>query len=151
MNESILKTFDALQIAEFDDDMVGIGMNLINFMAEVRKLVDTDKIPEHEVPTNFHKLHPHLPRVDLRTSYRKMCAYAVKHQDEDDEETKLINIYVAALTGLYIYHMPAEKMVELAAAGTVDREVVKQTLLDGDMSPSWIKEPSNIDFSAFML
>jgi hypothetical protein len=151
MNESILNAFDAFQIAELDDDMIGIGMTLINLMAEVCKLVDTDNLPPHEVPTKFYKLNPHLPRVDLRTSYRKMCAYAVKHQDEDDEEIKLINIYVAAMAGLYIYHMPAEKMIELASVGTVDREVAKQTLLDGDMSPNWIKEPSNIDFSAFML
>jgi hypothetical protein len=151
MNESILKAHDAFQITEFDDDMVGICMSLINLMAEVRKLVDTDKIPALEEPTKFYKLDPHLPRVDLRTSYRKMCAYAVKHQDEDDEEIKLINIYVAAMTGLYIYHMPAEKMVELAAAGTVDREVAKQTLLDGDMSPNWLKEPSGNDYSVFML
>jgi hypothetical protein len=72
MNESILKTFDALQIAEFDDDMVGIGMNLINFMAEVRKLVDTDKIPEHEVPTNFHKLHN--PPMDIYTHQKVAIA-----------------------------------------------------------------------------
>jgi hypothetical protein len=151
MNESILNACDAFQIAELDDDMVGICMSLINLMAEVRKLVDTDKIPALEEPTNFHKLYPHLPRVDLRTSYRKMCVYAVKHQEETDEEIKLINIYVAAMAGLYIYHMPAEKMVELAAAGTVDREVAEQTLLDGDMSPNWLKEPSGNDFSAFIL
>jgi hypothetical protein len=47
--------------------------------------------------------------------------------------------------------MPAERLVELAAAGTSDRELIKQARLDGDMSPNWIKEPSNIDFSAFII
>ena len=151
MNESILTACDAFQTAELDDDMIGIGKTLVDLMIEVRKLVDPDKLPLPETPTKFFKLDPHLPRVDLRTSYRKMCAYAVKHQDEDDEEIKLINIYVAALAGFYIYHMPVERLVELAAAGTSDRELIKQTLLDGDLSPNWIKEPSNIDFSAFII
>jgi hypothetical protein len=151
MNESIVKAFDEFQIAELDDDMVGIATTLINCISEVRKHVDPALLPPNEAPTNFYKLDPHLPRLPLRDGYRKMCAYAVKKQEEVDDETKLINVYVALLTGFYIYHMPADKMVELAAAGPVDRNTAKQALLDDNMSENWIKEPSGIDFKAFML
>lgn len=151
MNEKIINAFNEFQIADLDDDMVGMCKALVDWMAEVRQQIDPSKLPQPESPHNFYKLDPHQPKMELRKNYRKMCAHAVKYQQETDDEIKLINIYVTILAGLYIYHMPVEKMVELSSAGSIDRAAAQEVLLNDNMSPNWLKEPSGKDFTAIML
>jgi hypothetical protein len=151
MNEKIIKCFDDFQIADHDDDLIGICKAMVDWMAEIRQQIDPNLLPEPEPPLNFHKLIPHYPRIELRENYRKMLAYSVKHQKDVDDETKLTNIYIAILACLYIYHLPAAKMIELSATGTIDRATSEKILLDDYMSPNCIKEPSGTDFTSIML
>lgn len=151
MNEKIINAFNEFQVADLDDDMVGMYKAFVDWAAEIRSQVDVTKLPLPEPPSKFYKLDPHQPKMELRKNYRKMCAHAVKFQKETDDETKLINVYVTILAGLYIYHMPVNKMVELSSAGSIDRETAKEALLNDNMSPNWLKEPSGKDFTAIML
>lgn len=151
MNERIIECFDNFQIADLDDDMVGMCKAFVDWMVEIRQQVDETKLPKPEPPSKFHKLDPHQPRMEMRKNYRKACAHAVKYQQEKNTEIQLINIYVTILAGLYIYHMPVEKMVELSQSSSIDRDVAKETLLEDNMSPNWLKEPSGRDFTAIML
>ena len=153
MNENILKCFDTFQITDLDDDMIGMCQSLVDFMKEIRRQIPNEEFPEAEPPYNFYKLQPHQPKMELRKNYRKMLAYSVKHQQESNETIKLLNLYVALLAGTYLYHMPTVKMVEESKELNNDftREASEKMLLDDDMSPNWIKEPSGKDFTAIML
>jgi hypothetical protein len=151
MNEKMIECFDTFQIADLDDDMISMCKALVDWMVEIRSQIDLNLLPVAEAPFNFYKMDPHQPRMELRKNYRKMLAHAVKYQKEENEEVKLINIYVTILAGTYIYHMPTQKMIELSAFGTIDRETAKETLLTDNMSPNWLKEPSGKDFTAIML
>jgi hypothetical protein len=151
MNEKIIQAFDTFQIADLDDDMVGMCKALVDWMVEIRSQIDPSLLPVAEAPFNFYKMDPHQPKMELRKNYRKMLAHAVKYQKEEDEEVKLINIYVTILAGTYLYHMPTEKMVEQSTTGIIDRETAKEILLSDNMSPNWLKEPSGKDFTAIML
>lgn len=152
MNEKIKEKFDEFQIADLDDDMVGMCKSLVDFMVEIRKQVDSSKLPEPEVPFNFYKMDPHQPRMELRKNYRKFLAHVVKYQEEEEEEVKLINLYVGIQAGTYFYHMPTEKMVARSKEITeMTREESQEMLLNDNMSPNWLKEPSGKDFTAVML
>ena len=153
MNENILKCFDTFQITDLDDDMIGICKSFVDFMKEIRRQIPNEEFPENETPDNFYKLQPHQPKMELRKNYRKMLAYSVKHQEEIEETTKLLNLYVTLLVGTYLYHMPTEKMIEESKELDNDftREASEKMLLDDDMSSNWIKEPSGKDFTAIML
>ena len=152
MTENIIKAFDAFQIADLDDDMVGMGKALVDWIKVLRAEIPNEEFPQIEPPENFYKLDPHQPRMELRKNLRKMLAHAVKYQEETDFATKVKNIYVAILAGTYIYHMPTEKIVE-ASLGSSEftREDSSKMLLEDNMSPNWLKEPSGKDFSAIML
>ena len=153
MNEKILQCFDTFQITDLDDDMIGMCQSFVDFMKEIRRQIPNEEFPEAEPPHNFYKLQPHQPKMELRKNYRKMLAYSVKHQQESNETIKLLNLYVALLAGTYLYHMPTVKMVEESKELNNDftREDSEKMLLDDDMSPNWIKEPSGKDFTAIML
>jgi hypothetical protein len=152
MNDKIIEKFDQFQIADLDDDMVGMCKSLVDWMIEIQTQVDSSKLPEPEAPFNFYKMDPHQPRMELRKNYRKFLAHAVKYQKEEDEEVKLINLYVAIQAGTYLYHMPTEKMVARSKEPTeITREESQEMLLNDNMSPNWLKEPSGKDFTAIML
>lgn len=152
MNEQIIKHFNNFQIADLDDDLVGMCKALVDWMVEIRKQVDPSKLPAPEKPEKFHKLEPHQPRMELRVNFRNFLGFAVKNQQEESEENKLINLYVVLQAGMYIYHMPIEKMIELGSQGVeITREVAKEVLLNDKMSPNWLKEPSGKDFTAIMI
>jgi len=151
MNEKILDLYNKFQIADLDDDMVGMCKALVDWMAEIEQQVDPYKLPAPEAPENFYKLDPHQPKMELRKNYRKILAYAVRYQKETEEEIKLINLYVTIQAGMYLYFMPAEKMYAVSRGGEITREVAKELLLADNMSPNWLKEPSGKDFTAIML
>lgn len=151
MNEKIVQCFNNFQIADLDDDMVGMCKAIVDWMVEIRTQIDPSKLPAPDQPFNFYKMDPHQPKMELRKNYRKLLAHAVKYQKETDEEIKLINIYVSVQAGMYLYHMPVQKMIELSEVGETTREVAKETLLADNMSPNWLKEPSGKDFTAIML
>jgi hypothetical protein len=128
-----------------------VGKAFVDWMTEIRQQVDPSKLPQPEPPSNYYKLDPHQPSMELRKNYRKFCARAVKFQEQTDDEIESINIYVTILVGLYLYHMPVKKLVDLSILGNVDRETIQSVLLSDNMSPNWLKEPSGKDFTAIML
>ncbi len=151
MNEKIIQCFNNFQIADLDDDMVGMCKTLIEFMSEIRQQLNLMELPKNEPLENFYKLEPHQPKMEHRKNYRKFLAFAVKNQNDLDESVLLTNIFVALQIGVYTYHMPIEKMLELSKLNEITREVAQEILLVDKMSPNWIKEPSGKDFTAIML
>ena len=152
MKENIIQAFDTFQIADLDDDMVGMCKALVDWMKVLRQEIPAEEFPNAEPPERFYKMDPHQPRMELRKSLRKMMAHACKYQQEEDFNTKVVNVYVTILAGTYIYHMPTDAMVK---AGLEDKEFTredsKEMLLADNMSPNWLKEPSGKDFTAIML
>ena len=153
MNENIIRAFNDFQIADLDDDMVGMCKALVDWMKVLRVEAPRVTFPDVEAPQNFYKLDPHQPKMESRKNMRKMMAHAVKYQGDDiDNDTKINNIYVVILAATYIYHMPSEKMAALSLSKEeLTREVAKEVLLNDNMSPNWLKEPSGKDFTAIML
>lgn len=150
MKEHIVKAFDDFQIADLDDDMVGMCKALVDWLHLLRSELGNE-IPSLEPPDRFYKLHPHQPRMELRKNLRNMLAYAVKGQVEEDDSVKLKNIFVAVVVATYIYHMPTQRMLDVSLQHKISREEAEEILLSDDMSPNWIKEPSGKDFTAIML
>jgi len=152
MNENIIKAFNNFQIADLDDDMVGMCKALVDWMKVLRAEAPQATFPDTEAPHDFHKLDPHQPRMELRKNLRRMSSHAVKYMGDVEDETKIINIYVVTLAASYIYHMPTDKMVALALdKEEFTREKAQVLLLEDNMSPNWLKEPSGRDFTAIML
>jgi hypothetical protein len=153
MNDNIIKAFNDFQIADLDDDMVGMCKSLVDFKKVLRVEAPRVTFPDAVAPENFFKLDPHQPRMELRKNLRKMMAHVVKYQgDEIDNDTKISNIYVVLLATTYIYHMPSEKMAALSLGSEeFTRDAAKELLLDDNMSPNWLKDPSGRDFTAIML
>lgn len=149
MNEDIIESYIEFQVADYDDDLVGIFKAMVNWLIKLNKLLP--ELPEIDEPNNFHKIHPHHPRMELRKNYRGFLSHAVRRQEEADENIKIANLVVAIFAGAYIYHMPVKRMMELAKGEFIDRKQSEKELLDDDMSPNWLKEPSGRDFSAIML
>lgn len=151
MKENIIEAFNNFQIADLDDDMVGMCKALVEWIQVIRHELGEDTLPEIDPLENFYKLDPHQPRMELRKNLRKTLAFAVKGQEED-EITKLKNIFIVLVSATYIYHMPT---FEIVKAGKEDneftREDSKRMLLGDNMSPNWLKEPSDRDFTAIML
>lgn len=152
MTENIIAAFDTFQIADLDDDMVGMCVALVNWMKVLRQENPDTVFPETEAPNNFYKLDPHQPKMELRKNCRKMLAHSTKFQKEEEFEIKLVNIYVTLLATTYVYHMPTVAMVN-AGKETKEftRDDAKTMLLNDNMSPNWLKEPSGKDFTAIML
>ena len=152
MNENIIKAFNDFQIADLDDDMVGMCKSMVDWIKVLKAEAPQATFPDTEPPQNFYKLDPHHPKMELRKNLRKMMAHAVKYQGEVEDETKIINIYVAILAASYIYHMPTDKMVAIALdKKEFARDKAQVLLLEDNMSPNWLKEPSGRDFTAIML
>lgn len=152
MKDSIIDAFNNYQIADFDDDMVGMCKALVDWMKVIRKELGQESPPDNEELDNFYKLDPHQPRMELRKNLRSALAYAVKGQEEEDEIVKLKNIFVVVVSATYVYHMPTKNMI-LASLDTNEftREDSKNMLLADGMSPNWLKDPSGRDFTAIML
>lgn len=152
MNRDILDAFDAFQVADLDDDMVGMCKALVDWMKVIRAQVPVKLLPEAEPPERFYKLNPHQPKMELRKSLRKMMAHACKYQEEEDELIRTLNVYVVVLAATYLYHMPTEQLVKASESDSeFTREMAQAMLLDDSMSPNWLKEPSGKDFTAIML
>ena len=153
MNDNIIKAFNDFQIADLDDDMVGMCKTLVDWMKVLRAEAPQVTFPDAVAPGGFYKLDPHQPKMELRKTLRKMLSHAVKYQGDDiDNDIKINNIYVVILAATYIYHMPSEKMATLSLSKEeFTRDVAKEVLLNDNMSPNWLKEPSGRDFTAIML
>ena len=153
MNEKIIDCFNTFQITDLDDDMIGMCKSFVDWMKEIRRQIPDEEFPPSEPPYNFFKMQPHQPKMELRKKYRKLLSACVRKQEDSDEIVKLLNVYVIIMVGIYLYHMPIEKMIEHGKE--VDKEFSRKNaedlLLEDTMSPNWIKEPSGKDFTAIML
>jgi hypothetical protein len=149
---TIIDAFNQFQIADLDDDMIGMCKAMVDWIKVLRSELPNEEFPKIDPPNNFYKLVPHQPKMELRKNLRKIMAHAVKYQKEDDVVTKIKNIYVTIVAGTYIYHMPTEKIVEAGKQNKeFTREDSKEMLLNDGMSENWLKEPSGKDFTAIML
>ena len=151
MKDTIIEAFNNFQIADLDDDMVGMCKAFVDWIQVIRQELGEDTLPEFEPLENFYKLDPHQPRMELRKNLRSSLNFAVKHQQEEDYNIKLKNLFMVIVSGTYIYHMPT---FELIKAGKEDKEFTREDskamLLADNMSPNWLKEPSGRDFTAIM-
>lgn len=152
MDQAILQAFDTFQIADLDDDMVGMCKALVEWMQLIRTLLPAEPLPAATPPDRFYKMNPHQPKMELRKNLRKMMAHACKYQQEPDVVVQTLNVYVVILAATYLYHMPTQQMVDRAAQPQViTRAEAQHMLLQDHMSPNWLKEPSGKDFRAIML
>lgn len=152
MKQTILDAFDQFQITDLDDDMVGMCKSLVDWMKVIQAEIPDHILPDATPPDRFYKMHPHQPKMELRKNLRKMMAHACKYQEEVELDVKILNVYVVILAATYLYHMPTEQMITASLSDSeFTREQAEKMLLDDDMSPNWLKEPSGKDFSAIML
>jgi hypothetical protein len=153
MNDNIIKAFNDFQIADLDDDMVGMCKSLVDWMKVLRAEAPQITFPDAVAPDGFFKLDPPQPKMELRKNLRKVIYQAVKYPEKEiDNDTKFINMYVVLLAATYIYHMPSKKMAALSIGREqFTRDAAKEVLLDDNMSPNWLKDPSGRDFTAIML
>jgi hypothetical protein len=151
MKDNLLKALYDFQTCEFDHDMVGMCKAYVDWLKILRQEISGD-LPENEKPDNFYKLDPHLPRMELRENVRDFLAAATKKQKQEvDINVRMLNLYVGVLASMYAYHMPTDKIIEASKLDTeFTRKDAEKLLLDDNMSPNWIKEPSGTDFSAVM-
>jgi hypothetical protein len=141
----------SFQDADFDDDLVSLGKSLIDIMRWCHGEAKSAgfELSPTEVPERFHKMQPHFPAMKYRKAARPALAEACKIEDP---ELRVHNVHVVALAICYIYHLPVDVLRTLAETEEdTPREKVKQVLLDDDMSPNWLKDPSGRDFSALHL
>lgn len=149
MDREKLKTDHiTFQIRDFDDDIVGICQSLVCWMREINRqaLEHGYELSKPVTPEKFFKMQPHFPKMQYRKNLRKIIVMALR---EEGNEICLKNLFTALLAATYVYHMPSVKMYELAMNDLeFTRDDSKKLLLDDTMSPNWLKEPSNRDFSA---
>lgn len=146
--EKLIEDHNNFQFTDFDDDLVGMCHNLVHWMRAVSKQAQEHNLalPMPETPDKFFKMQPHFPKMQYRKNLRKVIVMALR---EENDEVCLINLFTALLAATYIYHMPSEKMYEIALSDAeFNREDSKNLLLDDTMSPNWLKEPSDRDFTA---
>lgn len=146
--EKLKENHIAFQITDFDDDIVGICHSLVHWMRVVIEQSQEHyyELSKPETPERFFKMQPHFPKMQYRKNLRKIIAMALK---EEDDEICIRNLFTSLLAATYIYHLPSEKIYEIALSNVeFNREDSKKLLLDDNMSSNWLKEPSNRDFSA---
>lgn len=143
------------QITDYDDDIVGMCLSLVEWMKWLftkSKELNFEIESKPDKPShNFYKHQPHFPRTELRSSARNVLEIAVK--SEQDDITKYKNLFTCLLAITYIYHMPSERMYEIAKNNeSFNREKATQILLDDNMSSNWLSvpKPSNRDYTALI-
>lgn len=150
MKENITNACNNFLIADLDHDMVGMCKSIVDFLKLLRLLIPDNEIPECVPPENYYKLDPHQPRMDLRENSRHFLYNQVKYFDQIniDEATKLKNLFVLVTSLMLVYHMPFEKMLEVSKISEeFTRKDAQELLLNDNMSPNWLKDPSGQDFS----
>ena len=139
------------QDADYDDDIIGLALGLVNMgrwcwdQAE-----DLEITLEKSVdPERYYKMVPHFPSMKNRVSARNVLAQICK---EEDRTLLVQNVFVGAFAVAYNYHLPTAKMFDMITAEEeTDRQTMKEVLLKDGMSPNLPKEPSGKDFSAIHL
>lgn len=144
------------QLRDFDDDIVGICLTIVVWMRWIfnkSRELNFEIESEPEKPSeNFFKHQPHFPRHTLRVNCRNILAAIMKNENDDIKKYK--NIFTCLLAITYIYHMPSQKMYDIAKNNEdFDREKATKLLLDDNMSPNWLEipKPSKTDFSGFII
>lgn len=139
------------QDADYDDDIVGLTIGLINMgrwcWEQAEDLEITLEKPA--VPDRYYKMVPHFPSMRNRVSARKVLAQICK---EEDRSLLVQNVFVVVFAVAYIYHLPTDEIFDMI---TAEEETDRQTMLDvlykDGMSPNLPKEPSGRDFTAIHL
>lgn len=151
MKDQIINASNNFLICDLDNDMVGMCKALVDFLKLLRSYISEDEVPEILTPFNHYKLDPHLPRMEVRINCREFLATTVKYSNYDNTE-KLKNLFVLVSTITFFYHMPSEKILELSKnSEEFTRNDSQKLLLDDNMSPNWLKEPSGQDFSMCLI
>ncbi len=152
MSEALKTLHDRFQHADYDDDLITISKSLVDLMRwcyDESKQLGIELAPT-EAPDKFHKMQPHFPAMKYRKAARPALAEACKIEDC---ELRARNIHVVCLAISYIYHLPVDQMRTISESTNEDvsRDRMEKLLLDDDMSPNWVKEPTDKDFTALYL
>jgi hypothetical protein len=151
--EAILESYKLFQQADYDEDLIGMCCAVIRWLDKIATEMKNCNVEIDEFePLQIQKLQPHFPSSDLRKNLRLSLARFMR-SEEENEKVYLQNALNAVLIASYIYHFPTEKLYRIAVDDkkVLTRDEVKQILLSDDMSPNWIKEPSDVDYSALFL
>jgi hypothetical protein len=149
----ILDSYNKFQHADYDEDLVGMCCVIIEWLNQISIEMKRCGIEIDEFePLGISKMQPHFPSTEHRKNLR-FALSSFMRSTEEDEKTYLQNALNTVLIASYIYHFPTEKIYKIAVDDnkTLTRDEVKQILLSDDMSPNWIKEPSDVDYSALFL
>jgi hypothetical protein len=139
------------QDTDYDDDIIGIMLSLVNLDKWCREgaIELSIALEEPKEPEKFHKMQPHFPSMKYRKTIRKILAGVCKEQDK---ALLIQNLHATVMAISYTYHMPTEVIIEMARRDSdVTRDEVLKALLDDGMSTNLPKEPSGKDFSALYL
>lgn len=151
MNENIKKFTNEILYAEYDNDLVGLCTASVNYLKYLFSIMPYSEFPHFEVPKNYVKYGPHLPRIELRKNFRR-CITESAYLNEEDYTTKLKSVFIAIISLCLAYNISFVKLINNALdVGDFSRNNAKDLLLSDGMSTNNLKEPSNSDYSYFML
>ena len=138
MKSNIINIHNKLYESQKYDNIVNICKHLVELLREVSIQLSDDELPEISAPNGYYKHPPHITRDSPRLSFREILNKAV-NKETDDLKLKLSNIYVVVITGMYVYHMPVNELINLAESSKeITEDIIKEILLNDGMSPNWI-------------
>ena len=151
--DTCLQLHSAFLTAEFDNDMVGICLAIINFLKEILKHESEENLYLDDTPPNYRRYLLSFPEWGKRNEFRKLLKLEFQNDDESyAAPTDLQKIAHYFLAYSYLYNMPVPEMVKLAKQIHRDfsREDIAKLLVDNGMSPNLIDTPSGKDYSALL-
>ena len=151
MKENIIKHTNNFLVASHDNDMIGMLVSIVNFMIYLRKNYTIDHYDVILHPNNYYKFEPHIPKQEVVHNARNLITSLVKDSN-DDVDVWVKNIYTVLVGIAFTYNMPVEAMNTYSVLGVeVNRVDGRNTLIRDGMSENWIQEPSNNDYTEFLL
>jgi len=138
------------QHADFDNDLIGMFISLVEILREVNKQGKDLSIdfPKVEDPDNWFKQDPHFPVTNIRDNIRFAFSDVFKVEEEIPEENVLLTIHSVVFASAFAYNISPYKLEEyMYSDEELNREIVKYILLEYGMSKNWIKTPSDNDYS----
>lgn len=155
MDDKLKENINNFLMASYDNDMVGMFTALTNFMTYLRcnHALENHLVTIYQ-PSGYYKLEPHIPREEVVESCRNILKSFGKVQLEqpEDMDVYIKNLYTVLVGIGFSYHMPVEAMNSNARLKLwLTREDSLHILKLDLMSDNWVQEPSNNDYSEFLL
>ena len=153
LNDNIKKLkicHNRFQHADFDNDLVGMFIELLIWLREMKIIsqdigITFDKV---ESPETWVKIHPHYPSNNIRENIRCALGEIFKIPINTPDEEVLFVSYYAIFVCAFYYNLSPFKLEELMYSDEkVTRESVLQILIEYGMPPHFNKEPSMVDYT----